>query len=204
MAKKEKVKLTDEQYRALEVVSPEFTMSFPHLFQKGTYQGKETNYNFTMKFPKETDLTGIREALNKAKTFNWGKDAKAWPKSYRKAITDGDTSDNEADHGYWLVSATSIEPRQVVDRNKNEIVNPNDVYGGCVCRAVLQAATYSLSKDNQGEKFYFKVVQKMADGKRLGKGGAALDMLDDLNEGADDPDSYEDSSDSEDHDTSMW
>lgn len=186
-----KKQLTPEEWSSLTLVTPPFIMSYPHLFEKGTYNGKETSYNFTMLFKKTTDITKLTAALDRAKTLNWGADKAKWPKGYRRAIKDGDEMEDENYAGYWVVSATSVEPRPVVDFNKQKVLNKAEIYGGVIACAIIQAAVYTISKDNIGEKFYFKAVQKIEDGEKLGKGGSVIDSFDDLNKGSDDKDNYE-------------
>lgn len=187
--KKKKKELTEEQYRKLEAPSPVGVLSYPHLFEKGVYQGNETNYNFQLLIKKDEDMSKVEGILHAAKVFEWGADESKWPEDFARAIQDGDEMDDEAYAGYWVIKATSNEQKPVFNREKDEIIDKKEIYGGAMCRAVLCASVYSIprKKNNKvvydyGEKFYYKLVQKVADGKRLGSGNKALELLDDLDD----------------------
>lgn len=197
MAKKE-YKLTKEQYAKLEAVTPRFTLSYPHVFEKGKYEGKETNYNITMLFPKNTDLKDLRQKLFTAKIYQWGKDKAKWPTKFmREAITDGDEEGQPDAHaGHWVIKATCKDKPPVVNASGEEILVASEIYGGALCRAVVQASAYVVSKDNYGVKFYLKALKKVGEGKRLGNGGSALKAFEsvddsDLMEGSDDEENYD-------------
>lgn len=214
MAAKEKKKLTNEEYKTLELVTKRFILSYPKVFKKGEYQGKETNFNFTMMFKKQSDdlktdpgMEGIRKALHRAKVLFWGADSKKWPKGYAQAISDGDAGDAK-NPGFWIVKATSQNKIPVYDTNHDPITEESDVYGGAVCRAHIQAAVYNLGVDkrtgmeNAGVKFYAQGLQKMAEGERLGGGAnsrkAFADNTDDEMQESEDEGNYGDDAGGED------
>lgn len=204
---KEKKKMTPEQYDKLRFVTQRFVGSYLNVFKKGTYENKETNYNFTMMFTKDTNLKEMNEKLTLAKIYQWGKDKTKWPKNIASPIRDGDESDKESEHGYWIVKATSNEKPAIVDKNGDEILESGQVYAGAIYRAHLQAAVYELSKNNIGVKFYAQGLQKLAEGERLEKGGNSkkvfMDTPDEGDPGEDDESNYE-ADDDADSSSSMW
>jgi hypothetical protein len=210
---KEKLKLTAEQYASLELVTPRFTGMYLHLQTKGMYQGKETNYNFTMAFPKDADLKELRSRLTRAKILWWGKDQAKWPKNYATPIEDGDNitkedgTPNEQYAGFWVVKATSNDPIVCVDSQGNAILESGKIYAGAIYRAHIQASVYELSKTNIGVKFYAKGLQKVAEGEKLGNKGnsrkAFAAVADEGDDGVNDESNYE-GEESESDSASMW
>jgi hypothetical protein len=184
-AKTKQYKLTSEQYDSLAIVVPSVVISHPHLFEMGKYEGKDTNYNCTLLIPKKRDMKEIRQRLTRAKIFTFGKDQNKWPQNTKRkhfwnpAIKDGDKMEKYPDYaGFWVITATSSTQPPVVGPNGQEILNAKEVYGGMIAHVHIQAATYEVSDKNLGEKFYLKAVKKIADGKRLGNGSAALKAFD--------------------------
>jgi len=209
---KEKLKLSKEQYKSLEMVTKRFILSYPQVFEKGVYQGKETNFNFTMLVKKtakeqkdDEALKPFRQKLALAKQIWLGNDPKKWPKGMANPIKDGDAENDEGNKpapGYWMIKATSANKIPVYDASPDPqpITEKSDVYAGAVCRATIQAAYYDIGKLpngelNHGVKFYASGLQKMAEGERLGSGGNSkrnfVEVGDDEVEG-DNPEDYGD------------
>lgn len=199
-------KLTNEQYESLTVtIDPPAVLSFPKIFEKGKYKGKETSYggNFLIKKEAPTlkddkNMAKYRKVLFQAKIFQWGQDQKKWPKGMNSPISDGDDSKYKEEHGHWILKATTnddlVADGNVVNAKGQEILAAKEIYGGILCRAHLQAGAYEISESNLGVKFYLKALKKVAEGKKLGGGGKgraknAFEKFDDS--------AFDDSSDAE-------
>lgn len=164
------------------VQTPEFRLCFPNLFKPTSFEGstRET-YNCVMVFPKDADLSKLKELAKAA--FQ-----KAFPngaKGARSPFRDGNEKVDEwgevfGDATFIRVSSNLKPP--VADRKKHLIVDEEQVYSGCYARAVVHAFAYDV-KGNKGISFGLDAVQILRDGERLGGGGlAAVNMFDDLDD----------------------
>ena len=73
------------------------------------------------------------------------------PAKCKMALHDGDIDrpDDEAYAGHYFVNANSSDKPQVVDRRKNPIEDPMDVYSGCYCNVTVNFYPYNKPM-NQG------------------------------------------------------
>lgn len=91
-------------------------------------------------------------------------------------INDGDGKSpkgkryGEECHGYWLLNVSSTRKPTVIDRNSEEILDPEEVYSGCWAKVGLTAVPYAR-KENTGITFSIDLVKKMKDDDHLGGGG---------------------------------
>lgn len=74
---------------------------------------------------------------------------------------------------YSIVAKTKTKPT-VIDLQTNRITDPSEIYSGVIARVSLSAFPWAFS-GKQGVSFALGVVQKVADGQRVG-GSPANDM----------------------------
>lgn len=173
MAKNQKASKSDKE--ACRVLTPEFRVSYPHVFKPQGMQNKKDSakkYSITMLFPKDADLSTIKNAMKQAKIQKYGADPKAWPKGLESPVTDGDSpknADKEGYAGHWAIKASSSEDQKpgVVDQNVEPIIDQASFYPGCFARASLLAYIWD-NEFGQGVGFILDHVQKMRDGKSFG------------------------------------
>lgn len=150
-------------FEGQKVMTPPFRISYPSLFEKHQFEGEdEAAYRCKMFFPKETDLSGLKQAAKASLKNKWG-DKK--PKKLASPFRDGDGDDFDDDNtkGMIVVSAKSKKRKpEVVDKNRIMITDPEDIYPGCWCRATLRAFAYD-AKGNRGVSFALLNVQKLKD-----------------------------------------
>lgn len=165
---------------ACRVLTPEFRVSYPHVFKAQGMQGKKEavkKYSVTMLFPKSTDLAVIKNAMKQAKIQAFGENKEKWP-VLESPVTDGDgptgidKKTGERKDGYegcWVIKASSSEDQKpsVVDQNVEPIINQNDFYPGCYARASVLAYIWD-NEFGKGVGFILDHVQKMRDGKSFG------------------------------------
>lgn len=157
------------------VVTPEFRVSYPHVFKAQGMKNKpdaKKSFSITMLFPKDLDLGPIKEAMKHAKIQAFGEDKAKWPKGLQSPVQDGDApkhADKEGYEGHWAIKATSSEDQKpgVVDQNVEPILNQADFYPGCFARASLLAYIWD-NEFGQGVGFILDHVQKMREGKSFG------------------------------------
>lgn len=183
MAKIYKAKmLTDTK-----VVTGKVRLSFPHLLEK---YDKSDKYQCQLLISKDDKDTigvikkAIEAAKEQGKTDKWGGKV---PGNFASPIHDGDDKDDaETYGGCYYLSAKSTRKPQVVDLDRDEIYDEDEVYPGCYVRASISFFAYNQSGNGVG--CILNHIQKLEDGERLGGGvsSAADDFSDDDDELDDD------------------
>lgn len=157
------------------VLTPEFRLSYPALFEMREYQGK-SSYSLTMVFAKGADLTQLKAAAKAALDAKFPNGCKN-PRSPFQNGNDRVDEWGESFRDTTYVRAQSKYQPKVVDANRVEILDPDKVYPGCYCRALVAPYAYD-NAGNRGVAFSLEAVQFLRDGERLG-GGASVSMFDD-------------------------
>ena len=175
----------------LKVRTGEVRLSYASLFEARCAPGSNVpKYSVVLLIPK-TDKATLKALKNaELAAIDQGKETK-WrgkiPPNLKSIIHDGDEEKDldenpeYAGHMYMSVSANEKYPPLVIDRNKQEIMNPAEVYSGAYGIAILRAYPYSASGNN-GVSFGLNALQKTRDGERLGGTGVSLDDFEDLGE----------------------
>lgn len=198
MAKEENQQLKEK----CRVVTPEFVVSYPHVFKAAQVNGKgDPKFSITMLFKKSADLTVIKQAIKNAKVLEFGPNKENWPEDLESPVSDGDNvkyAKKEGYKGHWVIKAISNEAQKpgVVDQDVKPILNASDFYPGCYARAQVFARVWEFS-GKQGVHFILDHVQKTKDGKSLSSRKAAseifspIDSVEDEDLGDDDDDDEE-------------
>lgn len=164
-----KKKINREKCR---VLTPEFRVNYPNVFKPQAPKPTDRlKYSITMMFPKDSDLTGIKEAIKQAKIAAFGS-KENWPEDLQSPVSDGDApkhAEKEGCKNHWVIKASSNEDQKpgVVDENVEPILNQADFYPGCYARAYLLAMTWEYM-GKRGVMFILDHVQKTRDGKAFG------------------------------------
>jgi hypothetical protein len=157
------------------VMTPEFILSFPSLFEMREYQGK-SSYQITMVFPKGTDLTALKQAAKECLDAKFPNGCKNPNNPFGKGDDKVDEWGKIFEEAVYVRAQTQFAPK-VVDQNRVEILDADKVYAGCYCRALVAPYAYDKA-GNRGVGFGLEAVQFLRDGERIG-GGVNLDMFDD-------------------------
>ena len=137
-------------------------VSWPHLFNKQIYEGKETKYNGTFLVEKNDPVmkeigAEIME-LMKEKGVEVPRDK--W------CVKDGDETDFEANHGFWLIKAGSHDRPALLTKDGKVVYDDNgEFYPGAIVDAYV-----SFWVNTKGERRVvgeLHGVQKVEDGPRL-------------------------------------
>ena len=161
-------------------------LSFPSLFQKAVFDGKEGKYEATLLFPKTDTKTydEIIAAIEACKEEN--KNTKV-PKA-KYFIQDGD--DKKEYDGYeamWAVKAANKKRPTLIDRDLTPITeDDNKLYAGCYVNAIIEPWSQS---NTFGKRINANLlgIQFVKDGEPFGDGGTSAD-----------PDEFENLGDDED------
>lgn len=165
------------------LITGEARIAFPYLFEprKGE-DGKADRWEVIMMIPKSQKCgtmpalgAMVKEAIKKALGD------KPAPNGWINPLRDGDAEDLQKypeRKGHWIFRARAFRAPVVVDRNKAEIMDARQIYGGCYVRAEISAAWFD--KVSRGVNIYVNLVQKLRDGDPLGAPRASAADLPDL------------------------
>ncbi len=165
------------------ILTPEFRVSFPNVFEKSQLSGK---YGCGLMFPKDSTEMKVLEAAIEAEILEkWGKKK---PKSLATPILDGDESDRAEREGFWYINAKAGKYQPpLIDRQKEEIIDPEDFYAGCWARAVITLYTYDRKDVGKaGVSVGLRSLQKLRDDEPLVSRVIAENEFDDLPDEMDD------------------
>jgi len=105
---------------------------------------------------------------------------------FRSPFKNGDAADCKEADGKWkagfgpgvvYLRASSLYKPGIVDGQKKEIMNPNEVYGGAYYRAQVHFYWYNHPAGGQGVTCGLDNVQKIRDGEMLGGNQKAEDAF---------------------------
>lgn len=153
------------------VITPEFRLSFPSIFEKASFDGKEKGYEITMLFPKkEADLSEIKALAEQAAQDCWGEKVP----TLRPYFKDGDKTDFEGNHGMWVIKATSHYRPKAYDISGRELEKDDgELYPGCWAKAKLVPHTFGKGSKGftacaPGIGFYVVGIRKARDDEKFG------------------------------------
>ena len=184
-------------------------LSFPRVFAQtaGKNDKGETIYDVQFLIPKaqREDVRALLIAIKTVGEAKWGDN---WRK-VRAPLRDGDKEADELTEdgtlkrdkyperlGHFFINARSTRPVGVYNRQRDVIVNPDEIYAGVKAKINVGFYPYSNS-GNHGIGCGLNGIQKIADGDPIGGGGkpsveSMFDMLeDDEDLGLDDIDTDE-------------
>lgn len=179
-------------------ITPEFRVSFPHVFEAHSgFEGQEPKYSIVMLFPKTTDLKELKRAALNAAVEKFGPKEK-WPKNLRLPFRDGDEkTDLQGYEGHTFVTASSKQRPGIINGQKVPIAKEDETfYAGCYARASLIAHGYDKA-GNKGVAFTLQNIQKLRDGEPFSGRKKAEDEFDSVEDGSENPESYETDSESD-------
>ncbi len=158
------------------ITIPNGRLSFPSLFNKASFEGKEGKYEATILFPKTDTVTydKIIAAIDACKKDN--KNTKVPASKY--FIQDGDEKEYDGYEGMWAVKGGNNKRPTVINRDKTPLVEEDEVmYAGCYVNAIVEP----WSQSNQfGKRINANLlgVQFVKDGEVFGNGGTTADTND--------------------------
>lgn len=166
---------------ATKCVTGKVRFSYVNIFKSRAFrEGQEAKYSICLLIPKgdEKSLKKIRAAIDAAVqegiASKWGGKK---PKNLRLPLRDGD--DERADEaeeyaGMFFMNANSNTKPGIVDKDLNEILDPDEVYSGCWGRASVNFFAYD-SNGNRGIGCGLNNIQKLKDDERLGAARASAE-----------------------------
>lgn len=161
------------------VVTGKVRLSYVSLVQpRANEDGQEPKYGCTVLIPKSdtATLAKLEAAADAAKK----KGASLWggtiPPKVDIPLRDGDgarPSDGmpygDECKGHWVMNVSAKRRPRVVDINRNDIINPDEIYSGMYARVSVDFYPYATA-GKKGVGIGLNNVQKLADGEMLGGG----------------------------------
>ena len=170
-----------------KVVTGKVRFSYPQIFSsdKKTQDGK-TKYTLCILIPKSDKKTiakinqAVKEAVQQGISEKWGGKQ---PKNLKLPLHDGNEKADdhpEFEDNFYLNASTTIKPG-IVDRDRVDILDPEEIYGGCYGRVSINFFPFKHEQGSVGVAAGLNNVQKLEDGERLGGNRASAE--DDFNDG---------------------
>lgn len=133
-------------------------------------------------------IAQIQEAIDEAKEY--GKTAK-WggkiPRNLKIAFQDGDDTDLDKypeNEGHFLLNARSKKKVGLVDRDRQPILDTDEIYSGCW--AHVSVTSFAYDNESKGVSFFLNNIMKARDDERFG--GSVSDPDEDFADVEDDED----------------
>lgn len=177
-----------------KVITNKVRFSYVNIFRSRAFrEGQDAKFSICLLIPKE-DKAGlakiqraIDEAVQEGISSKWGGKQ---PKNLHLPLRDGDLerADEAPEYeGMMFLNANSNSKPGIVDKDLNEILDPDEVYSGCWGRASINFFPYD-SNGNRGVGVGLNNIQKLKDGERLG--AARANAEDDFGDGFEDEEDF--------------
>ncbi len=172
---------------AESIITLPFRLAFPEVFEPvASTEGGDKKYSITMLFPKEGSLIStmpgdaimeVRKLAAQAIKEKWGEDKAKWPANLKGIdpktsvsstgkdgwpLRDGDLVEWDGFHDHVFVRASSKFKPGIVNAKLRPIMSEDDVYGGLICRAQINAYGYD-SNGSKGVAFGLSNIQILKD-----------------------------------------
>ena len=177
---------------ATKVITGKVRFSYVNIFKSRAFtEGQDAKYSIGLLIPKEDKATlhkiavAIDEAVQEGISSKWGGKK---PKNLHLPLRDGDEerADEAPEYeGMMFLNANSTQKPGIVDKDLNEVLDPDEVYSGCWGRASINFFAYD-SNGNRGVGVGLNNIQKLKDGERLGAARASAES--DFGDGFNDDD----------------
>ena len=160
----------NKKVKTNNVITPPGIASFCHVWEMAENLNGALVYSLMILFPKETDLSELRAAIQQAAINEFGPDKKKWPKNLRGPIRDGDEKAEETGEdvyrGKYFINPWTKKKPGIVGPDAKPLMDQDEFYSGCWCRASVNFAAYKKG-GNTGVGVYLNNLMKIKDGERL-------------------------------------
>lgn len=155
-----------------QVVIGPVRLSYAHIWEATVAKGStDAKFSVSLIISKDDkkNLAIIDNAVKAACELGKGKFGAAWPKKPKLPLRDGD-DDNATEgikdyEGCMFLSASSSKQPGIVDKNKQPIVNEEEVYSGCYAYVAINF--YPFNNKLTGVAVGLNHIMKFKDGDRL-------------------------------------
>ena len=164
---------------ATKVITGKVRASFVHIFEPQSVNGSDPRYSCSFIIPKsDAETIGkIRAAIEEAKQSGVTKWGGKIPPNLKLPLRDGDAerADEAPEYeGMYFLNCNSNQKPGIVDKDLNEILDPDEVYSGCWGRASINFFPFNTN-GNKGVGVGLNNIQKLKDDDRLGAARASAE-----------------------------
>lgn len=157
-------------------------LSFPSLFRREVFSGKEGKFAATFLIPK-TDKKLKRE-IDKAITAALT-EAKIKVPSDKYCIRDGDDRDYNGYADHWAIKASNRTRPQLLNRDKSQLIEEDGIlYSGCYVNAIIDIWIQNNKEGGKRVNANLYGVQFLRDGDPFATGN--IDVTDEFDDCSDD------------------
>jgi len=166
---------------ATKVITGKVRFSYVNIFRSRAFrEGQDAKYSICLLIPKDDKKSvakikaAIEDAIQEGISSKWGGKR---PKNLRLPLRDGDEERADEAPEYenmYFMNANSTTKPGIVDKDLNEILDPDEVYSGCWGKASVNFFAYD-SNGNRGIGCGLNNIQKIRDGERLGAARASAE-----------------------------
>lgn len=164
-----------------KVVTGKVRFSYVNIFKSRAFQAdQDAKFSICLLIPKEDKATlkkikaAIDEAIQEGISSKWnGKK----PANVKLPLRDGDEERADEAPEYedmMFLNANSTQKPGIVDKDLNEILDPDEVYSGCWGRASIDFYPFSVN-GNKGIGVGLNNIQKLKDDEHLGAARASAE-----------------------------
>lgn len=160
-------------------------LSYANVWEPKAINGGKKKYSVSLIIPKSDQKTiaSIEKAINAAIQEGISKFGGKKPNkvTLKLPLRNGDAErHNSAYKNSYFINANSITAPQIVDKHVQPILDRNEVYSGCYARVSINF--YAFNKNgNRGIACGLRNIQKIRDGKPLGRHTSANDDFTSIN-----------------------
>ena len=163
-----------------KVVTGLVRFSYPQVFTAKSINGGAEKYSVTLLIPKTDKKTvkaikaAINEAIENGIESKWKgkKPANLW-NPLRDGDEEKDIEENPEYEGMYFVSCKSNQRPKIVDKDLQEILDPDEFYPGCWGRASINFFPYNNTTN--GVAAGLNNLQKLKDDTRFGGSGSSAE-----------------------------
>ena len=153
--------------------------SYLHCWEPDSVNGGDPRYSVSAIIPKSDTRTveRIRAAVENAKKESLSKWGGKIPPNLKLPLRDGDAerADEAPEYeGMYFLNCNSTQKPGIVDKDLNEILDPDEVYSGCWGRASINFFPFNTN-GNKGIGVGLNNIQKLKDDDRLGAARASAE-----------------------------
>lgn len=190
--------------KATDIITPPIRIAFPHLFVPRAMENEDgtpgkPKYECAVLIPPDVSLKPFKRAIDAAMKEKWGKVVKLKGDNYPLHDADEKEDLDGYDEGWHFLNAKSGYRPDMIDAQKEPIIEPGVIYAGCWCHLLLRAYTWVNKRGGKGVSFSLEAVMFRKKGDRLDGRKSALDAFEDL-ECEDEDELFDDDVDADDDD----
>jgi hypothetical protein len=161
-----------------KVITGKVRLSYAFLFEarkRGDSDDQTAKYSTALLIPKHTaegketyrKLRAAQQAALEEGKAKLGGIPKKWKDTIHDGDEDQDLDSNPEYAGHWYLTVSNSRKPGLIDRDRDPITEPSELYSGCYARVSMNAYAYNY-EGTKGVTFSLRNVQKLADGEPLG------------------------------------